>query len=239
MLQAYYNTVSQSLRCTTSSSPFSVWQLTFCLAAYGDSLAVLKKKVCFRSFARRPAMYCLFIVDCFQLHVCVSMLGLSLHQYDIATPFIDNLMLLLHVFSYRVTFYLNAQIQPSLWKKMMCSLHHDPSQVALQRSSPRSSSTNWSDCWGPQTVQLSKGKIIMRISQIQMKLGQSVSELVSLRQLHIWKDIGANVGSPSSAASSSFLNCLTLSRHLFVWRFFPPCRDSTWSVWKSWPINEK
>lgn len=62
-------------------------------------------------------MYCLFIVDCFQLHVCVSMLGLSLHQYDIATPFIDNLMLLLHVFSYRVTFYLNAQIQPSLWKK--------------------------------------------------------------------------------------------------------------------------
>ena len=98
MLQAFYNTVSQSLRCTTSSSPFSVWQLTFCLAAYGDSLAVLKKKVCFRSFARRPAMYCLFIVDCFQLHVCVSMLGLSLHQYDIATPFIDNLMLLLHVF---------------------------------------------------------------------------------------------------------------------------------------------
>ena len=184
-------------------------------------------------------MYCLFIVDCFQLHVCVSMLGLSLHQYDIATPFIDNLMLLLHVFSYRVTFYLNAQIQPSLWKKMMCSLHHDPSQVALQRSSPRSSSTNWSDCWGPQTVQLSKGKIIMRISQIQMKLGQSVSELVSLRQLHIWKDIGANVDSPSSAASSSFLNCLTLSRHLFVWRFFPPCRNSTWSVWKSWPINEK
>ena len=117
----YYNTVSQSLRCTTSSSPFSVWQLTFCLAAYGDSLAVLKKKVCFRSFARRPAMYCLFIVDCFQLHVCVSMLGLSLHQYDIATPFIDNLMLLLLVFSYRVTFNLNAQIKPSLWKKW-CAL---------------------------------------------------------------------------------------------------------------------
>ena len=45
------------------------------------------------------------------------MLGLSLHQYDIATPFIDNLMLLLLVFSYRVTFNLNAQIQPSLWKK--------------------------------------------------------------------------------------------------------------------------